>query len=532
MLAFPSYLRHLALVARDELGFDVRDLKVRMLASHIGVEDRKTIEELWGAPCYDSYGTHENGTIASECKLQNGMHVNDDAFVIEIVDPETGAVVPDGKRGTTYITTLFRHGAPQIRFNINDVSSYMTGGDCPCGCSFRRLTKIYGRNDNMVKVRGVNVFTEAIGVAVAEDRRSNGEFFCVVERLGESGREELTVMVEVPELAEHGARREGGPGAAAQGGDRPAHDSRAGRRARSRSADRAFADLEDQTAIGQAQGDLMGVQTLDRAIGVLNCLGHAGEQGMRLIDLQRALRLKRPTVHRILASLIEHGLAAYDEGSRTYRLGWETAVLGWSAARGGHDLREVAQGAMHRLAEETGETAVLCACSRLDLVCIDRKTGDYPIKVFTVEIGTRRPLGVGAGSIAVLAAMPEDDALAALDALQGPLRAYPEALRRGIVPAMRAARKAGYAVSDGLMLPNVRGVGVAIRDPRGMTIGSLGVASIAERASDERVAEFAAMLLREQARIERALRDKTSGRAKTATVRRPAAARAATATDR
>jgi phenylacetate-CoA ligase len=194
----------MALVARDEMGIDVREFKVRMLASHIGVEDRKTIEELWGAPCYDSYGTHENGTIATECKLQNGMHINDDAFVIEIVDPETGQVQADGERGTTYITTLFRHSAPQIRFNINDISSYMTGADCPCGCTFRRLTKIYGRNDNMVKVRGVNVFTEAIGVAVAEDARSNGEYFCVVERVGESGREELTVMVEVPELAAHG----------------------------------------------------------------------------------------------------------------------------------------------------------------------------------------------------------------------------------------------------------------------------------------------------------------------------------------
>jgi DNA-binding IclR family transcriptional regulator len=261
---------------------------------------------------------------------------------------------------------------------------------------------------------------------------------------------------------------------------------------------------------------MSGVQTLDRALGILDCLGQGGEQGMRLVDLQRALGLTRPTVHRILWSLIEHGLVACDEGSRTYRLGWEAAVLGWSAVRGGYDLREVAQGAMNRLAEETGETAVLCACSRLDLVCIDRKAGDYPIKVFTVDIGTRRPLGVGAGSIAVLAAMPEDDAQAALDALRGRLKTYPDELRRGIVPAMRAARKAGYAVSDGLVLPNVRGVGVALRDPRGVAIGSLGVASIAERAGDARIAEFAALLVREQTRIERMLRDKTAVRARTA----------------
>jgi DNA-binding IclR family transcriptional regulator len=270
----------------------------------------------------------------------------------------------------------------------------------------------------------------------------------------------------------------------------------------------------------------MAVQTLDRAIGILTCLGHSGEAGMRLVDLQRALGLKRPTVHRILTSLVEHGLVASDEGSRTYRLGWEAAVLGWSAVRGRYDLREVAQGATKRLAEESGETAVLCALSRLDLVCIDRETGDYPIRVFTVEIGTRRPLGVGAGSIAVLAAMSDPDAVAALDALQGRLRSYPEKLRRGIVPAMRAARKAGYAVSDGLVLPNVRGVGVAIRDPRGVAIGSMGVASIVDQATDARIAEFAAMLLREQRLIERTLRDSTIDRTKAlaASARRPAGA--------
>jgi phenylacetate-CoA ligase len=201
VLAFPSYLRHMALVARDEMKIDVRDFKIRMLGSHIGVEDRAAIEDLWGAPCYDSYGTHENGTLASECSQQDGMHVFEDAFMIEMVDPATGTVVADGEKGAVHITTLFRQSAPQIRFNINDISSYMTA-ECACGCKMRRMHKIYGRHDNMIKVRGVNIFPEAIGVAVAEDARSNGEFFCVVERVGESGREELTVMVEVPD-AQH-----------------------------------------------------------------------------------------------------------------------------------------------------------------------------------------------------------------------------------------------------------------------------------------------------------------------------------------
>ena len=79
---------------------------------------------------------------------------------------------------------------------------------CPCGRTLRRLSRIYGRNDNMVKVRGVNVFTEAIGVTVAADKRSNGEFFCEIERFGQSGREELTVKVEVIDPAQAGPVKE------------------------------------------------------------------------------------------------------------------------------------------------------------------------------------------------------------------------------------------------------------------------------------------------------------------------------------
>ncbi len=156
--------------------------------------------------------------------------------------------------GTTYTTTLFRHSAPQIRFDINDISSYATGGDCPCGRAFRRLAKIHGRYDNMVKVRGVNVFTEAIGVTVAEDRFSNGEFFYVVERFGASGRETLSVMVEVPDLAAHGAARKERPGAAVQGSDRPAQARLARRRRGTRPAYRRFADVEGQAVAGQEEG--------------------------------------------------------------------------------------------------------------------------------------------------------------------------------------------------------------------------------------------------------------------------------------
>ena len=128
------------------------------------------------------------------------MHVQEDAFILEIADPETGRLLPAGEKGTVYITTLYKYGAPQIRFNVNDISAYVPG-ECACGGTLRRLERIFGRNDNMVKLRGVNVFPEAVGAVVAEDARTNGEFFCFVDRVGEAGSDEMTVMVEVADAA-------------------------------------------------------------------------------------------------------------------------------------------------------------------------------------------------------------------------------------------------------------------------------------------------------------------------------------------
>ena len=202
--SFPAYLRHLAIVARDEMKIDPHSLGVRALHSHIGIEDRARIEALWNAPCYDMYGTNESGMMACDCVHQAGMHIMEDAVILEIADPETGEILPEGEKGTVYITTLYRWGAPSIRFNVNDISALKPAG-CACGSTFAFLDKIYGRNDNMVKLRGANVFTEAIGVAVAAEPRSNGEFFCVVERVGEAQTDEMTVMVELADPRRDGA---------------------------------------------------------------------------------------------------------------------------------------------------------------------------------------------------------------------------------------------------------------------------------------------------------------------------------------
>ena len=195
ILGFPAYLRHMALVARDEMKIDPRELGIKLLGSHLGVEDRGVIEDLWGAPCSDSYGTHEVGMVSSDCVHRDGMHIHEDTVLLELLDPGTKEPVEEGERGIVHVTTLYRYGAPFIRYNINDVSA-MVPGTCACGSTLRRLAKIFGRSDNMIKLRGVNLFPEAIGALVAEDRRTTGEYFCIVERVGHAGRDAMTVLVE------------------------------------------------------------------------------------------------------------------------------------------------------------------------------------------------------------------------------------------------------------------------------------------------------------------------------------------------
>ena len=193
LVGFPAYLRHMGLVLRDQLNVDPHSLNIKSLIVHLGVDDRVVIENLWNAPVYDTYGTNECGSLAAECDYQTGMHVFEDAFVLEIADLETGNPTQPGERGVIYQTTLFKQLAPMIRFNSNDVSAWAKG-DCPCGSCHRRLERIYGRSDNMVKLRGTNVFPEAIGELASSNPRLNGEYVCIVET--RDGADIMTAMVK------------------------------------------------------------------------------------------------------------------------------------------------------------------------------------------------------------------------------------------------------------------------------------------------------------------------------------------------
>jgi phenylacetate-CoA ligase len=190
ILTTGDYMMHLANVAR-EMGLDPqRDFNIRALPN---IGDRAKLEATWGVPNYQSYGFHEVQWVAVECPARQGLHVFEDAFVVQVVDKETGELVPDGEPGSVCITEIYKTGSPQFRYNIMDLSVLYPRERCACGSWLRRMGPFAGRADNMVKLRGVNVWPEALGEIALDDPRLSGEYFVRATR--ERDRDEMTVHV-------------------------------------------------------------------------------------------------------------------------------------------------------------------------------------------------------------------------------------------------------------------------------------------------------------------------------------------------
>lgn len=196
LVGFADYLKRLAEVAREAGLEPGRDIPVRMISGHLGQESREALSQAWGgAEVFDWYGVGDTGVIAAEGPTRNGLHVFEDAHVIEILDPESGLPVEDGSDGDMCVTVLFKDGVyPVIRFNTHDVSRLLPA-DPASGIGFRRLPGFLGRSDNMVKLRGINVYPTAIGALLDELEGLTGEYVCRLVRRGT--REEMTVVVEI-----------------------------------------------------------------------------------------------------------------------------------------------------------------------------------------------------------------------------------------------------------------------------------------------------------------------------------------------
>ncbi|HVI50584.1 MAG TPA: phenylacetate--CoA ligase [Candidatus Sulfotelmatobacter sp.] len=195
----PSYAWYLGETAIKEGIEPRRDLAVRKIfvAGEPGgsiPETRTRIEELWGADVYDYYGLSDIfGSCAGMCEEKNGLHWAEDHILVEVLDPETQEPVPEGGRGEMVLTTLKKTARPMIRFRTGDIVSF-TSEPCACGRTSIRMQGVHGRLDDMLIIKGVNIFPSDVEAVARQDRDLSGEYRLIVERINHLDR--LTVEVE------------------------------------------------------------------------------------------------------------------------------------------------------------------------------------------------------------------------------------------------------------------------------------------------------------------------------------------------
>ncbi len=199
--AIPSYAIRLAEVIKEE-GIDIKNTKLHTLfigAEPHTEEQRRRIEKMLGVKAYNSFGmTEMNGPgVAFECKYQDGMHLWEDNYIVEIVDPDTLEPVPDGEMGEMVLTTLDRTMMPILRYRTRDLTRIIPG-ECKCGRTHRRIDRIKGRTDDMFIIKGVNVFPMQVEKILVQYPGLGSNYLITLETIDDV--DVMTVEVELEGL--------------------------------------------------------------------------------------------------------------------------------------------------------------------------------------------------------------------------------------------------------------------------------------------------------------------------------------------
>jgi DNA-binding IclR family transcriptional regulator len=245
-----------------------------------------------------------------------------------------------------------------------------------------------------------------------------------------------------------------------------------------------------------------GTQVVQRVAALLRLLATHRRTGLRLVDIERGAHLERSTAHRLLQGLIAERLAVQESRSKRYFLGPSMYEIGIAAAPHPH-LREICHSHLLNLARITGDTVLLVVRSGLDTVCLDRKAGRFHSKVFSFDIGRRRPLGIGASSAVLMSGLSDDEVSRICIANHGRLvTGFPRYTRAYLLERIAFVRKTGYALCHVLELPGIRGVSQVIHAPEGHAMAAVTVSAPHARLPEDRALELAEQLAAAVASIE------------------------------
>lgn len=262
------------------------------------------------------------------------------------------------------------------------------------------------------------------------------------------------------------------------------------------------------------RNDVTGAQSVDRALALLSTVGRHAERGITLTEAVEESGLNKPTCRRLLLALIRAGTVEQDEETRRYYLGQEAYVLGSLASRR-FGLLQLSMESLQRLSRKTEDSTFLSVRRDRFSVCLYREEGTYPVRTHALQAGFEHPLGVGAGSLAMLASLPDDEVEAVLEANAALLAKKfpmlpPERIRRDVA----LTRQHGFALNPGRIFANSWGLGVALHTPQGGLAGALSIAAIDSRMHEDRQAELAQGLIEEARLVETKLGQMFSARGK------------------
>ena len=242
--------------------------------------------------------------------------------------------------------------------------------------------------------------------------------------------------------------------------------------------------------------------SVQKACRILRAMSDA--KNARLTDIAREAGLDKATTLRLLDVLTRDGFVTRDPSTKHYSLGTEVFVLG-AAAQSRFDPRPVVGASLLRLAHSFEDTAMLSVPSGAESICVALQEGTYPIRANYLEVGSRRPLGVGAGSLALFAWMPDREIEALMPMVAARLERYPRITRRVLEDLIQESRKRGYAMLLDLVVEHMGGIAMPVLGADGRPVAALSVAALTERITSREEA-LAAALKREVAECEGAWR--------------------------
>lgn len=257
----------------------------------------------------------------------------------------------------------------------------------------------------------------------------------------------------------------------------------------------------------QPEKDLTGSQSVDRALRLLSLVGRQAERGMALTEIVQQGGFNKPTTRRLLLALIRAGFLEQDPTGRRYYIGEEAYVLG-ALASPRFGLLQMSMESLIRIARKTEDASFLSIRRDTHSICLHREEGTYPIRTHALQAGFEHPLGVGAGSLAMLATLPDDEIASILERNATILaKEFDQLPAEKIWRDVRATRLNGYSFNPGLIYANSWGMGIALRYPDGKLAGALSIAAIDSRMQQARQGELAALLREEAKRVESKIAD-------------------------